>query len=294
MVIVKASPQPVVRYHKNKRNILIGLIAGKTVGNEHNNVVVRNSTLIHNHIESSREIFAANIGGVVGRDECTRIEGTLAHGQNSVRYHSLIEGRIAMVVADARQCIIVDTTSRDNHLLATANSITPALVGIVTADCHNSTIKHTLDVESELDLLHSDIKGADKGGHVAVAAAVANGCNIHNTTAKYTIIDAEVNNSSVAVAVAFNDGDTALHQTTVHQTTAVDCGLFAWEKNTDSYTGNAAVGVAAGRHHNFGRISDTRACNSTIKGYRAGIAAGDPGRSLPGTFACDTQLRNCL
>ncbi|WP_257282755.1 hypothetical protein [Endozoicomonas sp. SESOKO1] len=267
-------------------NVNIGLIAGKTVGYEHDNVVVRNSTLLHNHIKSSEFTIGANLGGVVGRAKYTHVEGTLAHGQNRIHSHSLVEGRIAMVVADARQCTIVDTTSRDNHLLATANSITPTLVGIVTAECHNSTIEHTLDVDSDLDLFHSSIKGADKGGHVAVAAAVANGCNIHNTTAIETIIDAEVNNSSVAIAVAFNDGDTA-----VHQTTAVDCVLFAWEKNTDSYTGSAAVGVAAGRYDNVGRVSNTTACNVEIKGYSVGIAAaGDPYRSFTGTSACNTEL----
>ncbi|WBA80034.1 hypothetical protein [Endozoicomonas sp. GU-1] len=267
-------------------NINIGLIAGKMVGNEHNNVVVKNSTLIHNRIESSQDVWAANIGGVAGRADFARIEDTQAHSQNKIHYHSIIiDGRIAVVVADARHCTILDTTTRDNHLQATVNSFLPAHVGIVTADCHNSTIKHTLDIGSDLDLSQSSLRKDSAGGHVAVAAAVAEGCSIHNTTARETIIDAETNKSSVAIAVAFNDANT-----TVHRTTAVDCGLFAWEKNTNHYTGSAAVGVAAGRQDNFGRISDTRACGSAIKGYRAGIAAGDPRRNFSGTVACNTEL----
>ncbi|WP_422446010.1 MULTISPECIES: hypothetical protein [unclassified Endozoicomonas] len=267
-------------------NINIGLIAGKIVGNEHNNVVVKNSTLIHNRIESSPGIFAANIGGVAGRADFARIEDTQAHNQNKIHYHSIIiDGRIAMVVADARHCTILDTTTRDNHLQATVNSFLPAHVGIVTADCHNSTIKHTLDIDSDLELSQSSFREDSAGGHAAVAAAVAEGCSIHNTTARETIIDAETDKSSVAIAAAFNDADT-----TVHQTTAVDCGLFAWEKDTNRYTGSAAVGVAAGRQDNFGSISDTRVCGSVIKGYRAGLAAGDPHRNFSGTVACNTEL----
>ncbi|MBO9497393.1 hypothetical protein J7438_25395, partial [Thalassotalea sp. G20_0] len=270
-------------------NVNIGLIAGKMVGNEHNNVVVKNSTLIHNCIESSEGIFAANIGGVAGRADFARIEDTQAHNQNKIHYHSIIiDGRIAMVVADARHCTILDTTTSDNHLQATANSLLPTHVGIVTADCHNSTIKHTLDIDSDLELSHSRFR-VGSGGHAAVtaavAAAVAEGCSIHNTTARETIIAAETDKSSVAIAVAFNDANT-----TVHQTTAIDCGLFAWEKNTNSYTGSAAVGVAAGRQDNFGRIRDTRVCGSVIKGYRAGLAAGDPHRNFSGTVACNTEL----
>ncbi|WP_257295310.1 hypothetical protein [Endozoicomonas sp. YOMI1] len=280
-------------------NINIGLIAGKTVGKEHDNVVIKNSTLdhnrinstlVHNRIESSRDIFGANItfeaniGGVAGRAEHTRIEDTQAHGQNKIHYHSLIEGRIAMVVADARQCTVLNTNTSENHLKATANSISPVLVGIAIANCHDSTIKHTQDFESDLDLSHSVIQGADKGGHAAVAAAFANRCDIHNTTAIKTTIDAEVNNSSVAIAVAFNDADTK-----VNRTTAIDCVLFAWEKNTD-IIGRAAVGVAAGHNDNFGKVSDTIACGGEIKGDRAGIAAGDPGRNFSGTLACNTKL----
>ncbi|MBO9482352.1 hypothetical protein [Salinisphaera sp. G21_0] len=265
-------------------NINIGLIAGKTVGNEHHDVVVKNSTLIHNKIDSSSEIFGANIGGVAGRAEHTRIEGTRAHRQNKINYQSMVEGRLAMVVADARQCTVLNTTTCDNNLQARANSISPVHVGIVTADCHKSTIKHTLDEDSALELSHSSF-GGGSGGHAAVAAAVADGCNIHNTTARETIIDAETNNSSVAIAVAFNDANT-----TVHRTTAVDCGLLAWKKDTNSYTGSAAVGVAAGRNDNFGRVSDTKACGGEIKGYHAGIAAGDHSRNFSDTYACNTEL----
>ncbi|MGO0307771.1 hypothetical protein ACTL6P_14405 [Endozoicomonas acroporae] len=264
-------------------NINIGLIAGKMVGNEHNSVVVKNSTLSDNSINSSSGIFSANIGGVVGRAEFAHIEDTLTQGQNKIQYDSLIiDGRIAMVVADARQCIVLHTSTHDNHLKATANSLLPVHVGIVTADCHNSTIKHTQDVESDLDLYSSFREGS--GGHAAVAAAFADGCNIHNTTADGTLITAETNNSSVAIAVAFNAADT-----TVHRTTAIKCELFAGEK-TNSYTGSAAVGVAAGHQDNFGRISDTRDCSSEITGYRAGIAAGDPRRNFSGTVACNTKL----
>ncbi|WP_163370834.1 hypothetical protein [Endozoicomonas acroporae] len=266
-------------------NINIGLIAGKMVGNEHNNVFVKNSTLNHNSINSSSGIFAANIGGVAGRAEFARIEDTQAHKQNNIQYDSLIiDGRIAMVVADARQCIVLDTNTSTNKLQATANSLLPVHVGIVTADCHKSTIKHTLDDESTLVLTYSGFREGS-GGRAAVAAAFADGCNIHNTTARKTVIDAETNNSSVAIAVAFNAADT-----TVHRTTAVDCLILAGERKTNSYTGSAAVGVAAGHQDNFGRISDTMDCDSEIKGYRAGIAAGDPFRNFSGTVACKTEL----
>ncbi|MBO9495918.1 hypothetical protein J7438_17780 [Thalassotalea sp. G20_0] len=276
----------ILKRSRAETNINIGLIAGKMVGNEHNNVVVKNSTLIHNRIESSEGIWAANIGGVAGRADFARIEDTQAHNQNKIQYHSkVIDGRIAMVVADARHCTILNTNTSYNHLqLTTAKTYLPAHhVGIVTADCHNSIIKDTLDIDSDLEL-SSSIRGGS-GGHAAVAAAVAEGCSIHNTTAIGTKIAAETYNSSVAIVVAFNNANT-----TVHRTTAVDCELFAWKKNTNSYTGSAAVGVAAGRQDNFARISDTRDCGSTIKGYRAGIAAVDPDRCLSGTFACNTEL----
>ncbi|MBO9484373.1 hypothetical protein [Salinisphaera sp. G21_0] len=276
-------------------NINAGLVVGKISGDAEGKVTVRDSILTENELVTSDKIAAANVGGVAARADHAVINNTQAHN-NTIKLNFRQKGHIAVVVADASHCEIRGTIASDNDVQVKSMErynyfkYNPSLLGVVTAGCYNSKIENTRDINSKL------VNGGAKNyfplpelaGHAAVAAAFSHGCTIRNTTATGTRIETNGQRGSVAIAAVFNYG-----RTKVHQTTAIDCQLSAIGPDRDGLKteGSGAVAVAVGSGRGvFGVISDTTACNSNIKGFHTGIAAGYPDREFPGTVACSTNL----
>ena len=258
---------------------------GLMAGSMDDKVTVSNLRLTNNRLEDNTQKVCA--GGVAGSAYGTTIEGT--HAINNTLLSQIWfapDPKIALVVANAVNCRISDTTAINNRLeLEKGFSKTswdgmPA-TGIVTASCDRSTIKNTLAEHNELFSV----------GKAAVATAYLEFlCEIHNTTARNMNIEARQgdNNQTAAAIAAASFGRHAFYNNKISQTTAIDCQISAQGAN-----GYAAV--AAGY---LGRglvtISDTTACNSHIKGAHAGIAAGDTAHPFTRTLACNTTLNGRL
>ncbi|MBO9495866.1 hypothetical protein J7438_17520 [Thalassotalea sp. G20_0] len=253
-----------------------GLMAGRM----ENKVTVKNSKLTNNQLtDTTRHVHA---GGVAGWARGTTIEGTYAFNNTILSQRSSNQDpKIAVVVASAKECRISNTTVINNTLKLNGYSGTddgPA-TGIVTARCKQSTIQHTLAEHSEL---------YSRGPAAVATAYLHHECTIHNTTARNVTIKAwnkYYSESAAAIAVA-EFGEYAHSNNMISQTTAIDCRISAvHEKDGYSY---AAVGTGYGDESGNVRIIDTTACNTTIKGAHAGIAAGQKARSSTRTRACNT------
>ncbi|MBO9495867.1 hypothetical protein J7438_17525 [Thalassotalea sp. G20_0] len=259
----------------NSRFLTAGLMAGEM----YSKVTVRNSSLTNNQLVANTRVVVA--GGVAGHARETTIEGTRAINNTlQVQRNDISHPKIAVIVAGALGCSIRDTTAINNHLKSEGyqgRTMDPPRTGIVTATCESSTIKNTLAEHSELS----------SKGIVAVASAHADGCTIRNTVANNITITARqhsrnsrnITAAAIATAECYYWGDT-----TISQTTAIDCRISA-----DESGGYAAVGVGL-KNRGCSVINDTTACNSDIRGFRAGIAAGNTTDEFPRTFACNTNL----
>ncbi|WP_257265822.1 hypothetical protein [Endozoicomonas sp. ONNA2] len=268
-------------YEDTRIKTCTGLMAGKMVGK----VTVKNSKLTNNHLtDSTRYVHA---GGVAGCASGTTIEGTYAFNNTilSGRRFS-IDPKNAVVVASASSCHISNTTVIKNILMLDGYAFDSRFdgpsTGIVTANCKSSTIKHTLAEHSEL---------YSKRWAAVATAFLDYRCTIHNTTARNVTIKAEGKGDTrtvAAIAVA-KFGEYAHSNNKISQTTAIDCQISAHGRY-----GYAAVGAGYRGRRGDVTISDTAACNSTIKGAHARIAAGDTDHLFTRTYACNTKLNTRL
>ncbi|WP_257286545.1 hypothetical protein, partial [Endozoicomonas sp. SESOKO1] len=263
-------------HNSTDAEMFTGLMAGQIL----NGVTVRNSRLTNNQLADN----TANIhaGGIAGFAQGATIEGThainntlLAHMDDA---HGLI---IAIVVGEALKCRISDTTATNNYLRSKGRpsidslKINGAYTGIVTADCYLSTIKNTLAEHSQL---------YSRGQAGVATAHVSSGCEIHNTTARNMIIEASpIADGEHAAAIAAGHIANSPKSNKISQTTAIGCQISA-----NGTKGYAAVG--AGLIKGSVIISDTTACNSTIKGDHVGIATGSTDLPSTRTYACNTKL----
>ncbi|WP_257283233.1 hypothetical protein, partial [Endozoicomonas sp. SESOKO1] len=264
-------------YEDTRIKTCTGLMAGKMV----DKVTVKNSKLTNNQLtDSTRYVHA---GGVAGCASGTTIEDTYAFNNTilSGRRFS-IDPKNAVVVASASSCHISNTTVIKNILkldgYAYDSRFDGPSTGIVTANCKSSTIKHTLAEHSEL---------YSKRWAAVATAFLDYRCTIHNTTARNVTIKAEGKSSTTvvaAIAVA-KFGEYAHSNNKISQTTAIDCQISAHGRY-----GYAAVGAGYRGRRGDVTISDTTACNSTIKGAHARIAAGYTDHPFTRTYACNTTI----
>ncbi|WP_257286457.1 hypothetical protein [Endozoicomonas sp. SESOKO1] len=280
-------------------NPRIALVAGLI---DRSNVKVRNSTLIDNKMTLTTKTGLG--GGVAGVAYNCLIEGTQAIGNNfRIRRGANSRNRgthSAVVVGYAHGCTIRDTRATDNHLKADQTSYHGSRLGIVTAECVNSEIQNTLAVNSTI--VTDGAKGyapkhlsfEERGrsaGHAGVAAGYANGCEIEGTKAVEVTVKNRDTFGGAAIAAAYNrDG------TEVSRTTAIKCDIAAEGNWGDGREGYGAVGIAMDHYDNFnfGIITNTSACETTIQGKYTGIAAGKSWHNdqVDGVFACNTRLTN--
>ncbi|WP_422460999.1 hypothetical protein [Endozoicomonas sp. ALB115] len=254
-----------------------GLMAGEMC-----KVKIWNSCLTNNRMVANTKVVVA--GGVAGKARQTTIEGTRAINNTMLAQRGDTNSiKIAVIIADALNCTIRDTIAMDNELISEGKrgSYRRLCAGIVTAECHSSTIENTLAKDSDLS----------SKGNVAVASAHDYMCNIRNTTARNITITARAEHNKAIHVAAIAKAEVQCHARTkyeIKQTTAIDCRISA-----EGINGYAAVGVGfeTYRQHSCQTISDTTACNTTIKGNHAGIVAGYyREHSSTRTRACNTTV----
>ena len=240
-----------------------GLMAGEMHG-----VTIRNSNLTNNQLVANTKFVAA--GGVTGRAlGKTNVVGTRAINNTILALRDDTSSvKIAVIVADAKQCSILNTIAIDNHIKSEGyrgHLMDPPYTGIVAAKCYSGRIENTLAEHSKLSSI----------GLVAVASAFADDCIIRNTTAKNLTITARQHDSTFTAAAIATAVCDYWGSTSISETTAIDCRISAHEGG-----GYAAVGVGF-KNRGCSAISDTVACNSDIRGFWAGIATGNAANGFP-------------